>query len=221
MEREDKVLDRRSGVQMPSNLRRSLLDTLTLAAILVALAWGFNQRASARGASFRAQEVLQLAKRAAIQDALIGQSLSWPVGEPYRDDGAQAALDSGRRRIFWLIDPEHCLACFSENRSWNVMAAIDDLDAHVILLGPVPDRLVSHVLSLRETSIWRADPSEVRRMLGGQMLPNMKLFIDEEGVVVLADARSSGQTCGWSFNAQVSTLVGGSSAARIRSQTNQ
>jgi hypothetical protein len=197
-------------------MRRNILDLVTVLGIFAAIAWGSNQRRAYTRADSRLSSVIDEANRTVVQDRLIGTELSLPPLEPYIPGSPQPISEQGKRRLVWILSAAECLGCFNENASWNRVAETPSVDAHLIVVGRVPAEVESHLISLRNTAVWALSADSLDAHMG-PILPNIKLLVNEEGVIAMADARSAGQACGWSFNEQVRTLLGGSSGVDIRS----
>ena len=71
--------------------------------------------------------------------------------------------------------------------------------------------------AVRDTEIVSMSKEELVAAVG-PLLSNTKLLVDGSGIVLLADARSGGSECGWSFDAQVGALRGVLPSHLVRNQ---
>ena len=71
--------------------------------------------------------------------------------------------------------------------------------------------------ALRDTEIVSMSKEELVAAVG-PLLSNTKLLVDGNGIILLADARSGGSECGWSFDAQVGALRGVLASHLVRNQ---
>lgn len=153
--------------------------------------------------------------RAAVQDALIGRTID--LGRlGIAPDPAEAGAEAPRRpALIWVLDLDRCQGCFDSVTEWAQLERLAEHDRHMVLTGEPTSDVLARLRVLRATSVVRNLRDSVTALLG-PTLANTKLLVDPTGIILLADSRSSGQDCGWSFEAQVGALRGLGSAARIR-----
>ena len=148
--------------------------------------------------------------RAVTQDRLMGRQLDLAAL------GVRREADTDRRPVLlWILDLERCVGCFDTVSEWKILEALDSHEPVVILTGPVtPD------VRARLRVMPRTRPVLLRRdsvfAVTGPVLANTKLLLAGDGTVLMADTRSGGQECGWSFEAMVGAVLGLGSADRIR-----
>lgn len=152
-----------------------------------------------------------VANRAIVRDRLIGRRITV--------DAWVAAPDPGGRHrpvLLWLLDVDRCPACFDSVVGWMDLERLADHDLLLILVGEVTPDVQARLRLLRRTTWTQATESAVQSVVG-PVLPNTRMLLDSTGIAMLVDSRSSGQECGWSFEAQVGALLRLNPAARIRS----
>lgn len=157
-----------------------------------------------------------LASRTAVHDRLVGRRV------PLTLVGRPASLDSGapqdaEAHLVWIVDPNLCSRCLTEGlASWNALGDDPALRRRLIIAGggEVP---AGARRALRGTAIVTVGKEELTATLG-PLLANTKVLIDGGGVILLADSRSAGSECGWSFDAQVGALRGMLASHLVRNQ---
>lgn len=156
-----------------------------------------------------------MAARTAIHDRLIGtrvpQLLLGQLGQR-----ATVATDKGAR-LFWIVDTDRCGGCLAEGLgAWNALAKDNMLARQLVLVGnaAMPEEARR---ALRSTPAIAITREEIRTTFGS-LLPNTKMLIDGKGIILLADSRSTGSECGWSFDAQVGALRGALASERVRNK---
>jgi len=161
----------------------------------------------------RAQVVIeQLAPKAArlqTLDRLVGSriDLARLVGED--NPSPQRPI------LVWVIDLERCDGCFDDIGQWVRLERLSDYDLFLLLSGMSEPGVEAQLRGLTRTLVKEVGIEDVLGVLGG-VLPNTKLVLSPQGVVMMVDSRASGQICGWNFEAQVGALLGVNTPEAIR-----
>jgi len=145
-------------------------------------------------------------------DALVGTHLRLPALHDI--SGLHGAVQASA--VVWIADPGDCAGCLDGFEEWNRMAAAIKRPAFLVLLT---DSLTAgHGMSTRSlkntTVLWALRDSMNSYF---PLVANHTKLVVDEGVIVVAHMKDGGQYCGWSFEAQVATLLAGLPADRIRS----
>ena len=184
---------------------------LVAASVLIVRATGINRELRA---SLSIQNAL--ASRTAVHDRLVGRRI------PLTLLGQSTTQDSetpwnAQAHLLWIVDPNLCPRCLTEGfASWNALGDDRGLRRRLILTGDgeVP---AGARRALRGTEIVSVSKGELAAALG-PLLPNTKTLVDGSGIILLADSRSGGSECGWSFDAQVGALRGVLASHLVRNQ---
>ena len=179
-----------------------------IVAILLLVASTLLMRATRNNRELRAR--LQFgeaqASRTVVHDRLVGMQVPRDLLGHTISFAPDASTES-QAYLLWVVDVERCERCLVEGfATWNALAIDHALDRRVIIQGdseipPVARR------ALRGTAVVALPREQIMSVLG-PVLPNTKMLLDEKGVVLLADSRTGGSECGWSFDAQVGALRG-------------
>lgn len=192
----------------PSPKAREVAIILALLATTVMAVHQFRGREAA------VEQVFGLtpnAARAVSQDQLIGRALA------LRDIAPASVPEDTRHMFLWVVDLDRCFGCFDSVAQWARLELLLNYRFRLLLVGAPNPQVKARLRVLSKTSTAIVTREEARRLIGNT-LPSTKLLLNEEGVVLLADSRSSGQNCGWNFEAQVGALVGALPARAIRGQ---
>jgi len=185
---------------------------LGAASLLVLYATSINRELLA---SLSIQDAL--ASRTAVHDRLVGRSIPLTLfGRSASPDSATP--ESTEAHLLWIADPDLCPRCLTEGlASWNALGDDPALQRRLIVVGggEVP---AGARRALRGTAIVSVGKEELTAALG-PLLPNTKILVDGSGIILLADSRSAGSECGWSFDAQVGALRGVLASHLVRNQT--
>lgn len=157
-----------------------------------------------------------LASRTAVHDRLVGRPI--PLTLLGRAASADSVTpESAEAHLLWIADPDLCPRCLTEGlASWNALGDDRALRRRLIVAGggEVP---AGARRALRGTAIVSVGKEELTAALG-PLLPNTKILVDGSGIILLADSRSAGSECGWSFDAQVGALRGALASELVRNQ---
>ncbi len=200
--------------------KRQLLDTTPLRRafrvanvllLVVAVAFVFRSTTVIRDQNIALQVRDVGAARNAIQDRLVGARVD--VGLL----GGAMAQPPAADVMLWVVDPDSCGRCVAEGfGAWDALGADLALSRRLVVVGEgkLPEEARR---ALRGTEVVRVSRDSALLALGA-VLPNTKLLIDDDGIVLMADSRSASSECGWSFDAQVGALRGVLTGETIRNQ---
>lgn len=189
-------------------------EFITISALVLAGFVILDQSDTAKTLSALVDRLTPPAARSVIQDALIGQTVALPpVRKLAKREEGEILLD--RTTVVWVVDSDGCSNCLDAVAEWNHLAAANRADMHLVVITNDAREVHRYSRAVRNTSVWVSGQQDVQRALG-RVLANTKLVLAPGGAVLLADTRSSGLQCGWSFEGQVSALFGVSSPDRIR-----
>lgn len=196
---------------------RRIVDIGSVSALAVAAFWAVDSTMAEHSATSLSNRLAPSAQRAIVQDRLIGSPLRLPQLAAQNALAARSDLTFERPTVLWILDPLNCISCLSSAAEFQRLGTSGKLDIHVILTSQLPKRFAYLLRALQETAVWYAPLDQVESTTG-LVLPNTKLLVSPGGTVTLADARFSGQACGWSFDAQVGALFEEMPATAIRSR---
>jgi hypothetical protein len=184
-------------------------EAFTIAALAITTLAAIRSHDLYEKARLRLETVAPSYLRSTIQDRLIGSRLDLdfvPIGESQRPYS-----------LVWIVDLDLCEGCIDSVVEWTVLDRLDGYARYLVLTGSRSGASVVRARrrALASTTIVPATREAVRSAVG-QLLPSTKLLLDSTGVVLMADTRTSGQLCGWSFDAQVGALMGVTPVSRIR-----
>jgi hypothetical protein len=204
----------RTGAGMGVRLARMVTESVTLAALAGAMLWMLTSGRELRKAGAAVEWIEPIWQRSIISDRLIGsyfppEILDLPGWETNAAEGSVAG------RLVWIIDPDRCFACLEAVASWNQVAVLPAVEAHVLILGPDWGPSLRSSSVLRSTKSRAATSAEIEGAFG-ELLPSTKLWVGLQGTILLADSRHSGQSCGWSLEAQVAAILGLGPSSWIR-----
>ena len=189
-----------------------LRELIGIAALAMVVGFAVLAVRSENAANHEIARLEAPAARTLVQDGLIGRRIELaslaPPGE------LPAGLGAGPV-VLWFLDMEICADCFDNLGPWS---RLETLEGHRFLLvhtGTPTETVRGRLRSLTRTQVVETSPARIAAALG-RVLPNTKLLIDEEGIVVLADGRHLATECGWSFEAQLGALEGLNSSHLIR-----
>lgn len=195
--------------------KRCVSEGVTVAALMVALLVALayrNENARLRATLF---ERRVSSTRADVQDRLIGRKLDVASLGLHR---MLAGADSSLPMMLWIIDLENCVGCFDDVGEWARLERVARHGFSLLLVGNMTREVEARLRGLQRTRVLRIQRDVVQRAIG-PVLPNTKLLIDSEDIVLLVDSRATGQDCGWSFEGLVAALNGSEPATAIRSET--
>jgi len=153
------------------------------------------------------------AARNAIQDRLVGAHVDLGLLGGAIANRPELTADV----LLWVVDPDLCGRCVAEGfGAWDALGADLALRRRLVVVGDgkLPEEARR---ALRGTEVVRVSRDSALLELGA-VLPNTKLLIDADGIVLMADSRSASSECGWSFDAQVGALRGVLTGETIRNQ---
>lgn len=152
--------------------------------------------------------------RISFQDRIIGSAVDLRRLGGITNLGPAA----GRPALIWVIDLDSCHSCFDTVTWWmELEQRLADHDLVLLLAGEATSPgIQARIRILGRTKVVEVHRDSVVEEVGAT-LASTKILLDDSGVVLLADSRSSGQECGWSFEAQVGVLRGLPVADLIRS----
>lgn len=187
-------------------------DLLSLTALVLAASVSVVAVRSQKTLKQQMSEVEAPAVRALVQDRLTGARIDLYSLVPLE---SSRLLADQRPTVLWILDMARCPDCFDNLGPWSRLETLED---HRLILGYIgtPSGVVKGRLrSLTKTRVFQTTPERVAETLG-RILPNTKLLLDEDGVAVLVDSRTSASECGWSFDSQIGALKGLNSSHAIR-----
>ena len=171
--------------------------------LLAAAVFGFRSTAVIRNQSDAIQVRDSAAARGAIRDRLVGLRVDLGLlgGTVSESSGVGADV------LLWVVDPESCGRCVAEGfGAWDALGTDGELRRRLVVVGggelPIDVRR-----ALRGTEVVQVSRDEASLALGA-ILPNTKLLVSDDGIVLMADSRSASSECGWSFDAQVGAIRG-------------
>lgn len=198
---------------MKSTHRGLVGEAITLLALLLMLIVGVTMFGLYRGARKSLEDNGPALMRARTYDRLMGTRLKL------------ASLTGGGETegpaVIWVVDLDSCKGCLDTVTPWLELEKLGgDYDLHFLMVGGGDQLTVaeSRARLFRRTNVMRKPRDSIFAALG-PTLPSTKLLVDPNGIILLVDSRSSGQECGWSFEAQVGALLGLETAHGIRPQT--
>ncbi len=156
-----------------------------------------------------------LVVRSIIQDRLIGSRVPATVFSGTIGNGPVADGEPPLAHLLWIVDLDNCHGCLRAGISWwNALSRDPTLGRHLVVSGDTTG-LGPMMRAPLGTDVKAAPADEIASALG-LLLPNTQLLIDGEGIIVMADSRTTGSDCGWSFAAQVGSLRGTLTSELIR-----
>lgn len=187
-------------------------DLLSLIALVLVASVAVVTISSQRTLRQQMSEAEAPAARAVIQDRLTGARIDL---ESLIPRGSSHSTPEQLPAVVWILDMARCPDCFDNLGPWS---RLETLGGHRFLLvytGTPSGEVEGRLRSLTTTRVFQTTPERVTETLGW-ILPNTKLLLDEGGVAVLVDSRTSASECGWSFDAQIGALKGVNSSLAIR-----
>lgn len=163
-----------------------------------------------------AQEVVARTRgsfvRSSVQDRLIGTTIDLArlAGRP---ESRRSQLV--RPSLIWILDLDRCDGCFDTVVDWSELEQLADHDLWLFLTGRSTSDVELRLRVLSRTSIRWLSRDSIAAVLG-TLHPNTKLLLSPNGTALMVDSRTSGQECGWNFEAQIGTLRGLEWESRIR-----
>lgn len=193
--------------------RGVLREGITLLALLLMLLCGITVYRLYRGARQTLTNNGPTLLRAMTHDRLIGTKVALA---DLLGDAVNSAETVGPA-IVWIVDLDGCMGCLDTVAPWLELEELAGYNLFFLMVGrDDPSSVVeSRTRIFRRTMVMRNDRNSVFAVLG-PTLASTKLLLDSNGFALLVDSRSSGQACGWSFEAQVGALLGLDTADRIR-----
>ena len=202
---------------MIGNLGNRRVATVATASLLLA-ASVFVVRATGINSELRASLAGQsaMASRTAVHDRLVGSRIPLALlGQSLVS--ASETPQIAEAHLLWIVDPDLCRQCLNEGfASWNALGDDGGLRRRLIIAGSGEVPAMAR-RALRDTEIVSMSKEELVAAVG-PLLSNTKLLVDGNGIILLADARTGGSECGWSFDAQVGALRGVLASHLVRNQ---
>jgi hypothetical protein len=182
---------------------RELFQVGALLFLLGALVWSVRREQTV---TRQLGLALPSSLRSQAQDRLIGRQI---------DVEGLTGTDTPKTHVLWILNLDACHGCLDQVAGWRLLEDVKDLDLSILLMGTRSTDADARLRVLSRTHVLQTDRSTTLSAFG-VLLPSTKLLVSPEGVVLLADSRSSGQECGWSFDALVNVLLGHGTSTAIR-----
>ncbi len=162
------------------------------------------------------QVLSQRAERQQFVDRHTGTTLP-PLTATSAAGPAEPIVVLGQKQILWILDPERCFNCMREIRTWNFVADAPELAATIVLTNTDSEEAASIQNELDIRGRVLHDPTGTVAAVLQLRLAASRLLLGEDGTVMLADARYPGNTCAWSFEGQVASLLDLDLPVQVRS----
>lgn len=187
-------------------------------ALILAVTTAVETKGALERSSLAIQSLSRADARAAAVDQLMGQDVSLVLALSFDDGRGPAAL---RRSLLWIVDANRCPGCLYRSGSWNLVQSKEDIRAALVVSGVTQSEAEAMAREVGIRGRVVADPSGGISATLGSILPDTRVLVAENGIVLLAESRYAAQMCAWSFLQQVSAVQGWTDGTSIRKPTPQ